>query len=211
LDKSYELAKRFLEEINVQEVMQTPLNLNIGVWEKSDACTKRYDFEGSVVELFAQLAAYRLSVKPEQFRLLLEEGADFFDPSIVLLSFVGSHEHLEDCDNYCYLSRLLQSGTTANVLGYRVTPLQIAIATRDFEGVKILLEAGADPNGTGDSSGIEWKEGSLLARFNHLGGVNPVRICRGFDIIHDGEAKKDRKEASTRINQLLLEYEAKEA
>jgi hypothetical protein len=96
-------------------------------------------------------------------------------------------------------------------LGYRVTPLQIAVASRDFEGAKILLEAGADPNGTGDSGGIEWKEGSLLARFNHLGRVNPLRICREFKIIYNGYGKKEREKASTNINAILLQYGAKEA
>jgi hypothetical protein len=211
LDESCELAKRLLEEINVQEVMQTPLNLNIEVWEELDAGTKRCDFEGSIIELFALLAAYRRFSRPEQFRLLLEEGAGFFDPSIVLLSFVGSHEHLEDCDNYCSLSRLLQYGATANVLGYRVTPLQIAVATRDFEGAKTLLEAGADPNGNGDSGGIQWKENTFLARFNHLGGVNPLRICREFEIIYDRYEPEEREGAATMIDEILLQYGAKEA
>jgi len=212
LDESCELAKRFLEKINIQELLQTQLNLNIEVLD-DEYDSKRYNFEGSIIELYAQFAGNLRFGRPEHFTLLLEEGAEFFDPSLLLLSFVGSHDfhdhHIKyDCD-YCPLSRLLQLGATANVSGYRVTPLQIAVASSDFEGVKMLLEAGADPNGTGDSGGIEWKEGSLLARFNHLGGVNPLRICREFEITYDGY--EDREGVATRIKEIILQYGAKGA
>jgi hypothetical protein len=145
--------------------------------------------------------------------LLLELGAEFFDPSIILLSFVGSHDHdtTADCKDYRPLSRLLQLGVTANVLGYMVTLLQIAVATSDFEGVKILLEAGADPNCTRDRGGIGWKEGSLLARFNHLHGVSPLRICREFELVYDGYNTEEREEAHTGINAIILQYGTKEA
>jgi hypothetical protein len=208
LDESCELAERFLEKINMQEVLQTQLNLNIQLSEPNwDYDAKRYEFEGSIIELFAP---WRFG-GPGRFTLLLEKGAKLFDPSLALLSFVGSHEHSKELDDYCPLSRLLQLGATANVLGYRVTPLQIAVASSDFEGVKILLEGGADPNGIGDSGGIEWKEHTLLARFNHLGGIYPLRICREFGCLYDGWGPERGEAVHTRINEILLQYGAKEA
>ena len=138
----------------MQEVLHTQLDLNIDVFGVTrDIETNSYDFEGSIIELFAQLVNY---VRLDPFTLLLEQGIGFFNPSIALLSFVGSHDHDRkfDFEHGCHLSRLLQLGATPNISGYMVTPLQIAVASWDFEGVMILLEAGADPNGTGDSGGI---------------------------------------------------------
>jgi hypothetical protein len=201
LDHSYELAKRFLEKISMQELLQTQLDFNIDVYLDQD--WSEYNLEGSIIEVFAQLAGpWRLY----PFKLLLELGAGFFDPSIVLLLFVASHDH-EHCKDYCLLSQLLQLGATSNVWGYMVTPLQIAVASQDFEGVKVLLKAGADPNGTGDSGGIEWIKGSPLDRFNHLHDVSPLRICREFERIYFGCGKMT-DEAPTKIDAILLQYRA---
>jgi len=98
--------------------IQLDLYIEIGGLEEWGIENTHY-FEGSIIELFAQLAIGR----GDAFRLLLELGAEFFDPSIVLLSFVGSHEHEFTCQDHCLLSRLLQLGATANFLGYMVTPL----------------------------------------------------------------------------------------
>jgi hypothetical protein len=111
------------------------------------------------------------------------------------------------CDDYCLLSRLLELGANINKSGSWVTPLQIAVGCFDLVGVKLLLEAGADPNGIGDSSGIEWNDYSLLGRFKHLHATSPLTICRDEDMGFDwmGENIDDDRE---KIEAELLKYGA---
>jgi hypothetical protein len=196
LDLTCELAKKLLESINLEDVMQTHLQIGIRTWylpESDDEID--FDFEGTAIELFAQLAMD----KPHPFRTLLEQGAQYIDPSAAFLSFISSHGHGEDntCEDYCLLSQLLQLGANVNESGFWVMPLQIAVARFDLAGVKVLLKAGADPNGIGDSNGTEWNNRSLLGRFNHLRAVRPLSICRQ-------EEGDDREE----IEAELLQYGA---
>jgi len=83
------------------------------------------------------------------------------------------------------------------------------VAYWDFRGVKILLEAGADPNGTGDSGAIEWKKGSYFDRFDHLRDVSPLRICREFECIYSGYKSAEEEKAHAKIDAILLQYGAK--
>ncbi len=91
-------------------------------------CTK---FEGSVIELAAQINRG----KKFNFRLLLELGAGSFDPSRILLFFVGSYNHTA-CHNHveeCLITKLLDLGADPNSNGYRVTPLQIAVGNKTLK------------------------------------------------------------------------------
>jgi hypothetical protein len=206
LDLTCELAKKLLESINLEEVMQTRLEIGIQTWHLPESGDEYdFDFEGTVIELFAQLAMD----KPHPFRILLEQGAQYIDPSAVFLSFISSHRHGTEntCEDYCLLSQLLQLGANVNESEFWVTPLQVAVARFDLAGVKVLLEAGADPNGIGDGNGTEWNDHSLLGRFNHLCAVRPLSICRQEEGGHDWSGTyyyDDREE----IEAELLQYGA---
>ena len=165
-----------------------------------------WSFEGSIVELFAQQA----HEGPGPLRLLIEELDGYFDPSMVMLSLIGSHVHNEMgwCKTYCPLAQLLCLGATANAPGYSITPLQIAVACWDFEGVKMLLEAGADPNGTGNPDVVEWRKDSILGRFNHLRDASPLHICRDSDCLIMCPIRTERTEAPAEIETILLQYGA---
>ena len=166
----------------------------------------KYRFAGSIIEVFGQLALR--SAHP--FRFLVEFGAGFFDPSITLLLYISGHD-LSQCgsDGFCPLQRLLELGADPNLRGYRITPLQIATFMNDYEGVEMLLKAGAMPNDTGSPDSVSWREDSLMRQFNHLHGVSPLRICRDFAIIQWPPWREVGADDRRKIEALLLYHGAK--
>jgi hypothetical protein len=75
----------------------------------------------------------------------------------------------------------------------------------DFEGVKRLLHAGADPNDCGYENGIAWESNDLLGRFNHLGGYSPLLICKESECIDYFRSSEARfKEDHNKIEELLI-------
>lgn len=56
------------------------------------------------------------------------------------------------------MRRLLDIGANPDGEGCGVTPLQIATHFLDRRGVRMLLEAKASPNATGNGDGIAWEE-----------------------------------------------------
>jgi hypothetical protein len=212
MDETYQLAEKFVRTAttSIENVIQCSLKVNLkadsvigeGVWAY-------YEFEGSIMELCAQFAD--VGNRPEPFRMLLDLDPKYFDPSTILMSYIGSHDHYinaqkqftdeeydSPCNESCPLSILLKLGANVNAPGYIVTPLQIAVVCWDFAGVKILLEAGADPNNTGDSDGAEWKEDTPLSRFNHLHGVTPRMICDVYECIYPDSVSDDMQRRKVR-------------
>ena len=201
------LAKKFLQGKETKDFLQTRLTFTKEVWDVvSESDTEDYIFDGSIIEVFAQLAFYWADV----FKLLLEYGTGLFDPSRVLLLFIGSHDHnlKEDCDGYCPAERLLELGADPNVIGHQVTPLQIAVVSWDFESVSMLLKAGADPNDTGKGDGVFWEKGTLMSRFNHLHNASPLYICRNFECIFRDAIKREKEKDLGKIEAILLQYGA---
>lgn len=99
--------------------------------------TEIYEFDGSLIEVFAQLALVSMSA----FKLLMEFGAGFFDPSTALLFSIGGHDHSSQygCKGFCPVEQLIELGADPNIKVYNVTPLQIATALWDLQGVSTLL------------------------------------------------------------------------
>lgn len=170
-----------------------------------------YTFSGSVIEVMSQFVDHSF----ESFRFLLKSYPGFYDPSTTLLHFIGYHgvsgTDRYSCDNDynsdCLVRTLLEAGAEPNPSGYRVTPLQIAVAAWDLEGVQLLLEYGADPEGTGDPNGLIWPHTSPKFRFNGLHGKSPLQICRTRECFHHvkNDIRIERKPALEQIEQLLLQ------
>jgi hypothetical protein len=201
--------EKFLQGKVVRDFLQSQMAFCVPVWGifSDDEDDKEYNLDGSIIEVFAQLAI----LDEAGFRLLLKYGTGLFDPSKALVLFIGSHWHTR-CKTDCLVERLLELGADANVTGYCVTPLQIAVVSWDFEVVSALLKAGADPNGTGSSDGISWEENTLMNRLNHLHSANPLHICRHFKCVYADmdERREEREEDVKRIEAILLEYGAEE-
>jgi hypothetical protein len=203
-------AKKFLQGKDTKDFLQTRLTFTMDVWfVVSDHDMENYIFDGSIIEVFAQLSFEWADI----FELLLEYGTGLFDPSRVLLLFIGRHYLGLEKPYYGYftaerlLERLLELGADPNMIGYQVTPLQIAVVSWDFESTSTLLKAGADPNDTGYSDGIFWEKDSLMSRFNHLHNASPLYICRNFECIFE-RFSKEREEGLGKIEAILLQYGA---
>lgn len=116
-------------------------------------------FKGPMIEFFAQESDSLNWGIQRRVRFLLDHGGALPDPTALLVSYVGVHQHNVDGEcrgTSCLLRRLLDLGADPNGNGYTITPLQRAVAAWDYVGVETLLRAGADPNGIGNSSGTRW-------------------------------------------------------
>lgn len=206
LNETGELAKKVLNEASIGDVLRTRVDLDINTDTPFKQGFSKYSFEGSIVELFA-----RMDQRFESFKLFLDLDVGSFDASAALIFYICYHNHTIDWKEYCFVSRLLQIGATPNVLGYTFTPLQIAVACWDFEGVKLLLEARADPNGTGDGEGVEWKKDSMYEPLNSLHGKGPLHIRRFFECAYVSPIKrKRRRKPLGNIEAIPVEYGADE-
>ena len=198
------LAKTFLQEKDHKSFLQTRLHFYREFWDVISGDMKVYEFDGPLIEVFAQLGMNSMNA----FKILMELGAGVFDPSMALLFCIGGHEH-SDCKDFCPIERLMELGADPNLNAYEVTPLQIATFHCDLEGVNTLLKAGAYPNCSGNYSGMAWKKGTRLSSFNFLHGASPLFIHRHHAILKGG-LRDERKEDREKIEALLLEYGAEE-
>ncbi|KAF2499968.1 hypothetical protein BU16DRAFT_522834 [Lophium mytilinum] len=213
-----EVAKKILEKIDTRALSESVVDIRNTKIEQNPSNDA---FRGSIVEYLARrgyVESYYGAHKA--FWFLMEHAADFIDPSKTLLALLASHiqcsaHHWGDgSSEKCPLARMLKLGASANAPGYKVTPLQIAVKCRDFNGVKFLLEAGADVNGTGDCEGVEWNADSYLSIFNHLHGMRPLEIVRPVEILSttvDGFSAARgcwNVELETKIQQILIQYGA---
>ena len=201
------LAKTFLQGKDLKSLLQAQICFDRTAWYMfHDDCEGRYKFKGPLIEVFAQLAIRSV----DAFKFLVEVGAGSFDPSIALLLYVRGHVHSVQfgCDGFCPLQRLLELGADPNLGGYRITPLQIATFSNDYEGIEMLLEAGAMPNDTGSADGGIWREDSVMGYLNRLHGASPLRICRDFPIVSRVNFEERRADDRKRIEALLLYHGA---
>jgi hypothetical protein len=133
------------------------------------------DFNGSMIEFFAQEDQW----EQRRLRFILDHGGTLPNPTALLYTYVGLHCHHVDGEckgTSCLLRRIIDLGADPNDNSYTTTPLQIAVAAWDYNGVETLLGAGADPNGIGDSSGTRWR--GINRDYKDLEGLSALFICQ---------------------------------
>lgn len=208
-DESSRLGRNFIQRVSPEIWIRDSFGLKFDAWELKDTDDMDcYNFQGTIVEFFAQLAK-RL---PSHLRLFLDHTVGFFDPSRILVISVGWHYHDRnwDCKDYCLVARLLQLGADPNGHGYRVCPLQIAAGAWDLEGLKVLLEAGADPNNIGDRSGIVWEDHTIPALFNGYQDRSPLNIVQTMGCFFTVDDLEQRGEIRPKIAAVLRQYGGKD-
>jgi hypothetical protein len=136
------LFSRIIKKVNIEVLSDEKVDLVTNL----DNCTsgkfkaRSYHVKGSIVDVIAQLTCYGRRFGT-LFRLLLDYGERRTNPTTTLLSYIGSHVRENffhgSCGEPCSLIRLLQLGARPDAPGYRVKPLQIAVVSWDFEGVKM--------------------------------------------------------------------------
>ncbi|KAH7126132.1 hypothetical protein EDB81DRAFT_730543 [Dactylonectria macrodidyma] len=204
-DDSSELGRTFIQRVSPESWLRSSFGLELEVWHlTSDDHGDWYSFKGTIVELFAQLAR----TWPSHLTLFLNHTVGFFDPSRILVLSIGWHDsdHKFVCKDHCPVTRLLQLGADPNGRGYRVCPLQIAAAAWDLEGVKLLLEAGADPNNIGDQSGIVWEDSTVPALFNDFQDHSPLNIVQNMDCFFTDFGLERQERIQPAIVTVLRQY-----
>ncbi|KAH7190457.1 hypothetical protein DER44DRAFT_844760 [Fusarium oxysporum] len=184
-----DLKALFSNSIVLEKCMWFKKYENEGSWRGE---SKRYEFNGPLMEVMGQFVDHHLV----SFRSLLINYTRFYNPSTTLIYFIGHHmsefesqSTCEESTSFCPVRHLLEAGAQPNLPGYRLTPLQMAVAARDLEGIRLLLHFRADPNSVGDPVGVIWPTNGLLAEFNR---------------------KKAREPFLKTIEQLLLNYGGRE-
>ncbi|KAK3905757.1 hypothetical protein C8A05DRAFT_41334 [Staphylotrichum tortipilum] len=142
-------------------------------------------FRGSVLELYAHVPPVSWVQQGHMRGLykLIARAAGHFDPSKLLLFAIGCHQHTDrgpgqECWGCLVLTHLLCLGAKSKVPGYSLGALQMATALQDIAGVKLLLDAGVDPNEVGDPCGDIGtpEQGPLFESLGSLQGRTPLRI-----------------------------------
>lgn len=196
------LAKGLFQKFRQSpDFMHTPLRFGMGL--DPDGNTKWCEFDGRMVEFFAQVqGGYETG---ERLEFILDQGTTLHNPTAVLYSYVGRSRLGGAEGDRCVcdprlLNRILELGCDPNGAGYAVTPLQIAAAAFDFVEVETLLRAGADPNRLGDPDGVRWS--GIFGNFKHLEGLSALLICQ------DGPGKVHLEDEQKMLEALLLQHGA---
>jgi len=205
LMKCFALAKYFIQDLDIRSVLQETLfgsiNLDIRLFESS----KESKFACNLVELLAVIRGFN----GEMLDFFQREAHGLVCYTDFLPYYLPGHSHETDCGTSCVLPRLLQLGANPDPKGFQVTPLHIAVFSRDIAGVRTLLEAGADANNTGNKRGIKWHaKTSGLGKYTCLHGHTPLYILRHFVAHPDVEVDMTREDVTPGIERLLLDHNA---
>lgn len=234
INASGDLGQNFLEPLGgLEHVMSTQLDLEFELDDNAFFSLetsmevvvgfpgpKTWHFQGSVMEFYVHIPSYE---PPRGLVHAFEYAAGYFDPSIMMLLFIGRSAHQnhgrwadKHCSDCLALKRLLELGAKPTVPGYAVGALQIAVSMRYLVGVKLLLDAGADPNDIGDLGGTigTADRGPMLKWFERIRGKSPLNISRSgpFALRQDRTCQMgpDPDGVPAQIEALLLEHGAKD-
>jgi hypothetical protein len=205
------LAEKLLTLIDHHDLTRTQLSFLVTEYDSFTELQTDFEFNGNIIEVFAE-ANRCLDPGVEAMKFLCKWAIDF-DPTTTLVSFISSHYYIYmSCKPRCVVDWLLGHGADPNPKGYRVTPLQIAVASWDYHGVESLLAAGADPNNIGDADGLKWGDNTVKGRFfDRFCGHSPLYIFRHPEIagLEWGEEFLEfREDERPGIEHLLLSFNA---
>lgn len=232
IDSTGAIGKLFLKTLgDLQGVMSCQLDLEFELYDNAFFTQepsreivvgfpgpRTWRFQGPLMEFYVHIPSY------EQFLGLtdaISTAVGYFDPSVIMLLLIGRSAHTshgrsaeERCLFCCPLKKLLQLGAKPTVPGYAVGALQIAVAIGYFVGVRLLLEAGADPNEVGDLGGAIGTpdRGAMLKWFERVRGKSPLNISRNgpFAVRHDHISGPPEADAPAKIEALLLRHGARD-
>ncbi|KAE9371111.1 hypothetical protein N431DRAFT_376507 [Stipitochalara longipes BDJ] len=216
LMSSFTMAKEFVQDLNLKHILQETLRGSVSdqpLWRNP---MYSGGFECNLVEFLMEIREFNTN----SLEFFLQEAPGLVSYTNLLPLYMPGHDPFgkekNECKHTCVLPRLLRLGADPDPKGFQVTPLQIAVFSRDLVGVKTLLKAGANPNNAGDTHGISWDaKTSILGPYHLLHGRAPLDILRQLEAylyyqgsMLDSEIDLMNGEMTTGIERLLLDYGA---
>ncbi|KAM5377938.1 hypothetical protein ACJZ2D_004842 [Fusarium nematophilum] len=199
--------KECLRQYGIRTVLKSTLSVTISGLSVppfyGDDDDGSREFQGTVLEYIIFTALSHEATEDQTERILsfiFNEGDHLGDIGCLVSYWVSRGWGAPDI-----FSQLLQAGACPDPEGFRVTPLQMACGLNQWEMVDLLLEAGADPNRTGDGDGVKWDTTSVLGRFDELHGLSSLRIVRTNPLGFNGHAGHPEL-----VENLLLGYQARD-
>ncbi|KAF5575513.1 uncharacterized protein FSUBG_13903 [Fusarium subglutinans] len=214
------LLSRFMKEADIKALFSNRISLRIqsgfniyrnGHWS---FIIETFEFDGPIMDILVPF----FSSDSEHLQSFLVNYIGLYNPSTTLICYISYYTSQLRSDiiynrpYFCPLRHLLEVGAQPNLSGYPITPLQIAVAGRNLEAVRVLLHFRADPNYVGEPLCSAWPANSVMASFERFHGMSPLRICRSGEALSFTEYPyEDIIESSTKtIRQLLLAYGGKD-
>lgn len=215
------MAETIIRKLLPSRLAETEFSLVFTSYDGKANTVNRHWFTGTLITFFAHCSRWRRDgARPLTLlyrRLLEEPGQPLIHPTVVLANYSGPHDHAfceDDMDCKGVVNWLLELGADPNAKGHRATPLQIAVANRDWHGARSLLEAGADPSSLGDANGIEWSPETVSGHFfNGLHGSSPLYILQNHEKFETGRFQTihyGAEDADSEIDSELDESELEE-
>lgn len=169
-----DLFRSFLRHRDANSLIRSPFRCTKVVSFREDK--KSIKLEGSFSELLIDLGV----VHGPTIEVLLDYDQGFSNPSKLLQKYLRQ-SHGRDSHSTHLVERFLGNGADPNITNQFLTPLQHAAVVRDTDIIKVLLKAGAEPNGTGDIDKKVVKDQNPRNHFDYILGASPLCILRHLD------------------------------
>lgn len=207
LMECFDLAKDFIQDLDVKSAVQETLFGSFNELVSWALSSDSNEFACNLVEFLAATRKFG-EVMLEFFE---QEAYGLICYTNLMPYYMPNHICKTVCESSCVLPRLLLLGANPDPKGFWVTPLQIAVFSRDIAGVRTLLEAGAGANNIGDKQGVEFSAKTALPeRYCHLHGLTPLFILWEFEAkpYYNGMPEEKIALYTTGIERLLLGHGA---
>ena len=151
-----------------------------------------FEFRGSCLELcalaFDQDCYDDLPDRVRILEMILQVSPKFaiWGDSLVLFLWLRGNKLAykveEDVEEaVAFLDTLISAHPNLSQAGSYVAPIQVACLMGNFEAIKLLLHAGANPDDYGNPALKPWGDDSLLYPLNCLAGHTPSTILKDLD------------------------------
>ena len=195
-----DLVRDFLRHRDANSLIRSPLRCTKVV--SFDGKEKSVKLEGSLSEVLIDLGV----AHEPTIEVLLDYDQGFSDPSNLLHKYLRE-SHFWHSGSAHLVERFLRNGADPNISNHLLTPLQLAAVFRETDIIKILLKAGANPNGTGDVDEKVLKDETSQCHFKTLLGASPLCIFRHWVDWYD--RRKCREGEATLIGYGARDFSSK--
>ncbi|OIW34172.1 hypothetical protein CONLIGDRAFT_667349 [Coniochaeta ligniaria NRRL 30616] len=208
------LARAAAKMLDARQILGTTLLLNAG----TGASNRGREASKLLLETSLVLSCFLTKLQSTSIEVAMREKLEILADSVgweaLLFAASAQHHHTEknEKNGKCPMEILIKRGANVNLAPCRMTPLQLAALRWDYDGVKLLVEKGADVNLVGSAEGYE------LAGANLDDGLiydSPLRILRTASFAPPRSSIRVERAgtggaAKVKVERLLLESGARD-